>query len=423
LLSLLHRDPVLPTLGNPPDSFEAFQAIGKGLLELLCAVEGAEYATEDHRRIVLGLVVDLTEGNVISVKCSEGSGMAKEYLWMAFGRTARSPRVLEWLLAPNNPILLVSYRDPSYSETGQLTRQEFAPAPILHATPPAILDLRQRSASTFLTSLTHVVPSISTSMIQHIFSVAQDLIISDLARLPQNQGSAIALGHFHLACLTYSNSPNGLSDEDPSLLLSGPDHLYLDAIKGIYLVSSDSASGMETALEQLIRSTELGRLRYLLQSLSSDKELKPLSNSGIQAILKVSHFLRSRRATILIVQRIESSPGEPNARDLLLDLSKSHPQQYYKPLFSLAAASAPSTASTLFKSIRTISGIVGVTAYWLEADALMIAVVLMGDGKQGKSKDIGKEGGTDEMNLKIGRYAVLVEFLRALIEVKGAAKL
>lgn len=50
----------------------------------------------------------------------------------------------------------------------------------------------------------------------------------------------------------------------------------------------------------------------------------------------------------------------------------------------------------------------------------MVAVVLMGDAKRSEGK--GKENEVEVINIRIGRYAVLIEFLLALGEVKGGAK-
>jgi hypothetical protein len=113
LSSFLHRDPTLPGSEEVPSSPAAFEAVGVAFLELLQAVEEAEYDSADHRGIVLGLLADLAEGNIVDVRGPQGAdgektgGTEKELLWLALARSVASPKMVEWLFAPDNPLLLV----------------------------------------------------------------------------------------------------------------------------------------------------------------------------------------------------------------------------------------------------------------------------------------------------------------------------
>lgn len=58
--------------------------------------------------------------------------------------------------------------------------------------------------------------------------------------------------------------------------------------------------------------------------------------------------------------------------------------------------------------------------FWTDADPQMVAVILMGNAGSVKGK--GKEGTNPRKVVKLGRYAVLVQLLKALDKLDQAAK-
>jgi hypothetical protein len=104
----------------------------------------------------------------------------------------------------------------------------------------------------------------------------------------------------------------------------------------------------------------------------------------------------------------------------LRHLQSTYPQLLYKSLFACAAAiSAPSLGPQL-KLVLALSDILGVGRYWTDADPQMVAIVLMGN--TGANKGKGKEGEMPRIAVKLGRYAVLVQLLKALDVMDNGAK-
>lgn len=246
--------------------------------------------------------------------------------------------------------------------------------------------------------------------------------------MPSANRLPIALGSFLVACLAYGRTPaETVSGDDPfvqqerDLLI---DRMYLDAVEKTLGKGGEWAKGLEEALRRFVSDTEAERVLGVLEVILADKGTKQLAAPSVQALLKVCCLiLHSESGVSLIRQRLEADPGTAGgAKDFLLRLAKFHPQLYYKPLFALAAATLPSTASEHLRTVRTLTKITGTTTFWLTADPQMICIVLMGDAGQAKSKGKGKEGEAELVNVRIGRYAVLVEFLLALGEVTGGAK-
>jgi hypothetical protein len=63
----------------------------------------------------------------------------------------------------------------------------------------------------------------------------------------------------------------------------------------------------------------------------------------------------------------------------------------------------------------------GRSRFWTDADPQMAAIVLMGNASSAKGK--GKEGQTPRLAVKLGRYAVLVQLLKALDKLDSGAKI
>jgi hypothetical protein len=93
----------------------------------------------------------------------------------------------------------------------------------------------------------------------------------------------------------------------------------------------------------------------------------------------------------------------------------------YKSLFACAAAISPPSLGPPLKLVLALSEILGGSRFWTDADPQMVAIVLMGNASSAKGK--GKEGQTPRLTVKLGRYAVLVQLLKALDKLDSGAKI
>lgn len=102
--------------------------------------------------------------------------------------------------------------DPPISIRLVLTSQLFAPPPVLHATPPIILQLRALSTSTFFSSVSCVLRGCPPpSMSSQIWQVAETRLIPHVEHLPDPNGDlstrmATMLLDFELAFQTHSTT-------------------------------------------------------------------------------------------------------------------------------------------------------------------------------------------------------------------------
>lgn len=121
-------------------------------------------------------------------------------------------------------------------------------------------------------------------------------------------------------------------------------------------------------------------------------------------------------------QRLSTTLPLPiEARIFLRHLQLNHPQLLYKSLFACAAAVSPPTLGPSLKLVLVISGILGHDRFWTDADPQMVAIVLMGNASTSKGKC--KAGQTPRLAVKLGRYAVLVQLLKAFDTLDSAAKI
>jgi len=154
-------------------------------------------------------------------------------------------------------------------------------------------------------------------------------------------------------------------------------------------------------------------MRYFLSS-------KPLASLGHEC---VATFLKVRLSFHEIFrahhQRLASVPlPMPDSESFLRFLQASHPQLFYKPLFSLSAATNLANVSAHLRTVRTVSNIISPAQYWTKADPQMVVIVLMGNVGANPSKGKSKEGEHSIINVRMGRYACLIELLLAVEEVK-----
>lgn len=108
-------------------------------------------------------------------------------------------------------------------------------------------------------------------------------------------------------------------------------------------------------------------------------------------------------------------------RPFLAFLSTAHPQLLYKPLFSLSASTQPSSILPHLRTMIALSDLLGPSRFWTHADPQMMVIVLMGGAAPKASKGKGKEGERGIINVRLGRYAVLLELVKALGSIDGPA--
>lgn len=83
-------------------------------------------------------------------------------------------------------------------------------------------------------------------------------------------------------------------------------------------------------------------------------------------------------------------------------------------MFACSAAATAISLSPALKLTHTLSALLSPDRFWLNADPEMVAIVLMGTAGPRINKGKGKEGQASIVNVKLGRYAMIVELLKAL---------
>lgn len=73
------------------------------------------------------------------------------------------------------------------------------------------------------------------------------------------------------------------------------------------------------------------------------------------------------------------------------------------------------------KLVSILSELVGPSHFWTQADPQMVIIVLMGDVAPKQHKGKGREGEPPSIPVKLGRYAVMVEFIAALEQLDEPA--
>lgn len=124
----------------------------------------------------------------------------------------------------------------------------------------------------------------------------------------------------------------------------------------------------------------------------------------------------------LPLQRLGSLSHVPiETRPFLLWLSSHQPQLFFRPLFSLSAATQAITLAANLSVVSLQSRVIGRSRFWTSADQQMVVIVLMGDVAVKQSKGKAKEGDGVIVKVKVGRYAVLLELVRAFEEIEEEA--
>lgn len=159
----------------------------------------------------------------------------------------------------------------------------------------------------------------------------------------------------------------------------------------------------------------------MIRAFLANKPLNPLGQLCLNHLFTVSsaHLIRSF-ADMKRLSTVSSAGLE--AKAFLRHLQSDHPQLLYKTLFACAAAiSVPSLGPPL-KLVLTLSENLGSGQFWTYADPQMVAIVLMVNASA-SNKGKGKEGEIPRLAVKLGRYAVSVQLLKALDKLDAAAKI
>ncbi|WWC68739.1 uncharacterized protein I206_102673 [Kwoniella pini CBS 10737] len=410
----LHPDSSLPRGIDRPRSALAFLSLSCALIQLLYAIEMSGYGNEDHLQMVNGFLADLSEGDIIDLEETSlvellgslelgGSfgGVDKELVWMALGMViGTQPALAPWLLIEKGQVL-----------------QRFYPPPILHATPPLILNLRSRSLCLFFTSYTSLISSSADiPLAMRIWRSARDLLIPEIEHVPDEDGSlAISVATFLFELELQGHR-----------LLQAPEEEEMDPFR----------ISMEPKKEVKARITEhrdcfaefSGRLEWKGYFETAAKQV--IGNGPLGAICSMTKsFLQSQTFVIMgkdcvnaLFTHITSISGSTEgARPFLTWLTKSHPQLFYKPLFSCSASTSASSIIPHLKVVKALSDLIGPAKFWTQADPQMVVIVLMGDAAPKEPKGKGKEGEKGTVNVKLGRYAVLISLIEALDKIDESA--
>lgn len=205
-----------------------------------------------------------------------------------------------------------------------------------------------------------------------------------------------------------SHQRQGLSDPfSPESQAFSDNHARL-----VHLLDSSPKAVVDEATGRVIETTPLAVVQFALRKfLDSD-----LVKAGRAA---VPHVLKRLKAT---------DAADPALVTFLNWLAAHHPQLFYKPLFSCAAATTKTSLSGPLQIVMNLQRIVGSDRFWTHADPQMVMIVLVGNVALQPAKGKGRADVESQatVNVKLGRYAVLVELVLALtgrrLSSSGAAK-
>ncbi|WVF66993.1 hypothetical protein IAT40_001736 [Kwoniella sp. CBS 6097] len=412
----LHADSALPRGPDRPRNALAFLSLAGALLRLSNAVEMSGYGNEDQLQIVNELLSDLSEGDVIEVEEASlvellgtlelnGSlgGIDKELMWMAVGMVVGThPALVPWLLIDKSHVL-----------------QRFYPPPILHATPPIILSLRAKATSLFFSSYASLVASSTdVPLSMRLWRCARDLLIPDVEHLPDEDGSlASSLTTFLLELELQGFRLHPVlpeADKDPfRISMTAKKEVqpgiseHRDLLSSHVVANARWAEQFEESAKQIVMTGPLNAVSRMLQAFLQNKVFLPLGRTAISALF----------------ERLTSSADDcGDARPFLAWLARSHPQLFYKPLFSCSASTQSTSLLPHLKLVSTLSAALGPSQFWTQAaDPQMIVIVLMGEVAPKQPKGKGKVGERGTINVKLGRYAVLAELVDAFEKVDEPA--
>ncbi|BEI82444.1 hypothetical protein CcaverHIS002_0303120 [Cutaneotrichosporon cavernicola] len=375
LLSLILKgDSSMPEALVRPATALDFESIAVALLNLLHALENSGYASDEHQSIVWGLIASLGAGDIIAVDSESvvplldddsliARNTERELLWIAAAKAITANKhVGAWMLDCNAAVL-----------------RRFVPVPVLPGMPETARQLRVLASKALLNSLATLVRDVDDEDVVASVAAMAEEIFDEAMALPRRDGIEASYASVLLALDCAVNSP----DSPYAACLSDLLAKHNDIVTS---VAQDFISSFPTA--RVMKVTR--------QFLQADMPL-------------------GRAFVPLLLEHLATLPSTPEARTFLAWLSTAQPHLFYKPLFACAAATQ---AETLVKPLRIVASIaeqLGADAFWTRADPQMVAIVL-GDMSPRKGK--GKARGA-VANIKLGRYALLVELLVSLQGAKG----
>lgn len=379
LSQLLRGHPDLPESLVRPASALDFESVAIALLTLLHALESAPYLSDEQSSVVWDLLADLAAGDIIKVDqdtlldllndvdLESARNVETELLWLAASRVIATDRhVGAWMLDRDAAIL-----------------KRFAPPPVLPGMPGAMRRIRLLASNKFFASFSSLMRDVNHEDVVSSVGNMGKHIYDEAMELPDREG--LVEGYASLLLALHCTSPSGQSPYSTVLRDLLAEHKGVTAKVAKSFIMTFSATKAISATRQFLRT-----------------DLAPLGRACVPPLL----------------EHLTTLPPDEDTRSFLSWLSTSHPQLFYKPVFACAAAT---TAETLAKPLRlatALAELLGPEAFWTRADPQMVAIVLVGDVAPRQPKGKGKEGAPGVVNVKIGRYAILVELILALQAVK-----
>ncbi|CAK9783457.1 hypothetical protein CC85DRAFT_282197 [Cutaneotrichosporon oleaginosum] len=375
LLALMLRgDSSIPEALVRPASALDFESVVIALLKLLYALENSSYASDDHQAIVWDLLAFMGEGDIVAVEPESVlpfidddhltiRNAEHELLWLAAAKAIAADRhVGIWLLDCNASVL-----------------RRFTPPPVLPGMPEFARKLRMLASKTFMSSFVALVRDVDDEDVLMAGAELAKEIFDEALALPERAGieAAYALVLLALDCA---------SDVQESR--------YAEELRSLLTEYKDIAPSVAVAFVSSFPAAQV--MKATRAFLQTDM---PLGRACIQPLL----------------ERLSTLPPSSEARAFLAWLATAHPKLFYKPLFTCAAAAHAESLAKPLRIAVALAEQLGSEAFWICADPQMIAIVL-GDMSGGKGNG---KAGSSFANVKLGRYALLVELIIALKGVKG----
>ncbi|GMK58259.1 hypothetical protein CspeluHIS016_0502910 [Cutaneotrichosporon spelunceum] len=375
LLSLILKgDGNVPEALVRPASALDFESVAIALLELLHTLENSGYASDEHQRMVWDLLASLGAGEIIAVDAESVMSLLddesltvrnaeRELLWIAAAKViAANKHVGAWMLDCKASVLL-----------------RFAPPPVLPGMPHTARKLRILATKVLLHSFTTLLRyNDDEDVVTAVADMAEEIFDEAMA-LPERDGIEAS---------------------------------YASALLALHCASSISGSPYSARLEAL---------------LAQHKDIIPSVAQGFITTFPAARVMTATRQFLqadmplgracipLLLEHLSALPPSPEARAFLTWLSTAQPNLFYKPLFACAAATQGETLAKPLRVVAALAEQLGADVFWTDADPQMVAIVL-GDMSSTKAK---RNARGAVVNVKLGRYALLLELLVSLQGLKG----
>lgn len=176
--------------------------------------------------------------------------------------------------------------------------------------------------------------------------------------------------------------------------------------------ASEGSTSARDRLRSLLKNSRPGVMGHIAEQLVTSFPANRRM-AAIRYFLESDLALLGRLCVPPLLQRLTPAhANNPTIRPFLSWLSERHPQLFYKPLFTLSAATQISSLRPPLNIVTTMTKLIGADRFWTRADPQMIVIVLMGGVAGTKANTKLVNGG--EVQVKPGRYATMLELLLAL---------